>query len=70
MLIDATTKIITLREVHFTKMSSIYVDFFWLDEYEKLELCFRNGTFFYGRFLMSTITYYKTIKWTNFVLRA
>ncbi len=40
-----------LREILFTKMSSIYADFFWLDEYEKLELCFRKGTFFVANFL-------------------
>ena len=29
-----------LRDIFFAKMSSIYADFFWLEEYEKLELCF------------------------------
>ncbi len=35
-----------IRSVLFRKMSSIIVDFFWLDDYEKLGLCFRSGTFF------------------------
>ena len=42
-----------LRDVLFTKMSSVYADFFWLDEYAKLELCFRKGTFFCCRFYLS-----------------
>lgn len=37
----------TGREVLFAKMSSIYASFFWLDEQEKLKLCFRKGTLFY-----------------------
>lgn len=27
----------------FTTISSIYADFFWLDDYEKVQLCFRTG---------------------------
>ncbi len=34
-----------IRSVLFSKMSSIIADFFWLDDYEKLESCFRGGTF-------------------------
>ncbi len=34
-----------LRDVLHTETSSIYADFFWLDKYEKLELCFRKETF-------------------------
>ncbi len=40
-----------LWEKRFIKMSPIYADFFWLDEYEKLELCFWKGTFFVANFL-------------------
>lgn len=35
-----------LRAVPFTKMSCLHGNFFWLDEFAKLELCFRKGTFF------------------------
>lgn len=39
-----------VRDVHFTRMSSIYADFFWLDDYKKHELCFRKGTFSVAEF--------------------
>ena len=35
-----------LRHRLFVKMSSICVNFFWLDDYERLELCFSKGIFF------------------------
>ncbi len=33
-----------LTDVLFSKMSLLFDDFFYLDDYEKLELCFREGT--------------------------
>ena len=40
-----------LRGIFFQKMSSICEDFFWLDDYTKLEICFRKGTFCLAEFL-------------------
>lgn len=40
-----------VRGVLFSQMSSIYIDFIWLDDYEKLELCFRKGTFLVADFI-------------------
>ncbi len=40
-----------IRSVLFSKMSSIIADFFWLDDYEKLELCLRSGTYFVAAFI-------------------
>ncbi len=34
-----------LRDVLFGKMSLLFDNFFYLENYEKLELCFREGTF-------------------------
>ena len=35
-----------IRHLLFSKMTSLCVNFFWLDDYEKLELCFSKGIFF------------------------
>ena len=40
-----------VRHQLFSKMSSICVNFFWLDDYEKLELCFSKGIFFLSAFV-------------------
>ncbi len=40
-----------IRSVLFSKMSSIIGDLFWLGDYEKLEFCFRSGTFFVADFI-------------------
>ena len=34
-----------LRHLLFSRMTTIYVDFFWLDDYKKLEFCFKKGIF-------------------------
>ncbi len=40
-----------LRHVFFEKMSLLYNGFFYLDDYEKLELCFRIGVFHTANFI-------------------
>lgn len=35
------------------KMSPIYASLLWFEGYEKLELCFRKGTFIVANFLCS-----------------
>ena len=40
-----------LRHLLFSKMTNICGNFFWLDEYDKLELCFRKGIFALADFL-------------------
>ena len=40
-----------VKDVLLSKMSSIYVDCFWLNDYKRLELCFRKGTLFLTDFI-------------------
>ena len=40
-----------LRHFLFCKMTTICSNFFWLNDYEKLELCFRKGPFALATFI-------------------
>lgn len=44
-----------VRNILFTQTSSVYAHFFWLDDFENLELSFRKGTLFVADFLCQAL---------------